>query len=124
PTSFTVAPPPKDANLSWPGSDDGYVQVTRDAGRTWKNVTPKDLPEFSRISLVEASPHRPGAAYVAANRYQHDDFAPYVYKTEDYGETRTKIITGIAPRDFARAVREDTKRAKLRYPGNQHRVYM
>src|SRR5205823_9082513 len=123
-TIFTIAPSPKDANVIWTGSDDGVVQVTRDGGRTWTNVTPTDLPEFARISLVEASPHRPGAAYVAANRYQHDDFAAYVYKTEDFGETWTKIVTGIAPRDFARAVREDIKRAHMLYLGTEHGVYV
>jgi photosystem II stability/assembly factor-like uncharacterized protein len=123
-TIFSIAPSPKDGNLIWTGSDDGYVQITRDAGATWKNVTPKDLPEFARISLVEASPFRPGTAYVAANRYQHDDFAPYVYRTDDYGDTWTKIITGIAPRDFARAVREDTTRAKLLYLGTEHGIYV
>src|SRR5262249_27351228 len=86
-TVFTIAPSPKDASLIWSGSDDGYVQVTRDGGRNWKTVTPKDLPDFSRISLIEASPFRAGTAYVAANHYQRDDFAPYVYRTDDYGET-------------------------------------
>jgi len=123
-TIFTIAPSPKDGNVIWTGSDDGYVQLTRDGGKTWKNVTPKELPDFARISLVEASPHRPGSAYVAANRYQHDDFAPYAFKTDDYGETWTKIVTGIAPRDFARAIREDTKRARLLYLGTEHGVYV
>jgi photosystem II stability/assembly factor-like uncharacterized protein len=123
-TIFSIAPSPKDGNLIWTGSDDGYVQITRDGGAAWKNVTPTDLPPFARISLVEASPFRPGSAYVAANRYQHDDFAPYVYKTDDYGETWTKIVAGIAPRDFARAVREDPKRAKLLYLGTEHGVYV
>jgi photosystem II stability/assembly factor-like uncharacterized protein len=123
-TIFSIAPSPKDGNLIWTGSDDGYVQVTRDGGATWKNVTPKDLPDFARISLVEASPHRPGTAYVAANRYQHDDFGVYVYRTDDYGETWTKIVTGIAPRDFARAIREDTTRAKLLYLGTEHGIYV
>ena len=123
-TLFTIAPSPKDGNLVWTGSDDGYVQITRDAGQTWKNVTPKDLPDFARISLVEASPFRPGTAYVAANRYQHDDFAPYVYRTDDYGETWTKIVNGIAPRDFARAVREDPTRARLLYLGTEHGLYV
>jgi photosystem II stability/assembly factor-like uncharacterized protein len=123
-TIFTIAPSPKDGRLIWTGSDDGFVQVTRDGGSTWKNVTPKDLPEFARISLVEASPFRPGTAYVAANRYQHDDFAPYVYRTDDYGETWTKIVSGVAPRDFARAVREDTTRAKLLYLGTEHGIYV
>ena len=123
-TIFTIAPSSKDGSLIWTGSDDGFVQVTRDGGTTWKNVTPKDLPEFARISLVEASPHRPGTAYVAANRYQHDDFAPYVYRTDDYGETWTKIVYGVGPRDFARAIREDTLRARLLYLGTEHGIYV
>ena len=84
-TIFTIAPSPKDANVIWTGSDDGFVQVTRDGGTTWKNVTPKELGDFARISLIEASPFRPGTAYVAANRYQQDDFKPYVFRTDDYG---------------------------------------
>ncbi len=123
-TIFTIALSPKDQNLIWTGSDDGYVQVTRDGGQNWKNVTPKDLPDFARISLVEASPFRPGTAYVAANRYQHDDFGAYVYRTDDFGETWTRIVNGIAPRDFARAVREDPTRAKLLYLGTEHGVYV
>ncbi len=98
--------------------------MTRDGGRNWKNVTPKDLGDFARISLVEASPFRPGTAYVAANRYQQDDFAPYVYRTDDFGETWAKIVSGIAPRDFARAVREDPKRAKQLYLGTEHGIYI
>jgi hypothetical protein len=123
-TIFSIAPSPKDGNLIWTGSDDGYVQVTRDGGATWKNVTPKALPDFARISLVEASPHRPGTAYVAANRYQHDDFGVYVYRTDDFGETWTAIANGVAPRDFARAIREDPARAKLLYLGTEHGIYV
>jgi photosystem II stability/assembly factor-like uncharacterized protein len=121
---FALAPSPKDGNLIWAGSDDGYVQITRDAGKTWKNVTPKDMPDFARISLIEASPFRPGTAYIAANHYQHDDFKPYVYRTDDYGETWTAIVTGIGDRDFARAIREDPKRAKLLYLGTEHGIYV
>ncbi len=123
-TIFTVAPSPKDGKVIWTGSDDGYVQVTRDGGQNWTNVTPKDLPAFSRISLVEASPFRAGTAYVAANHYQHDDFAPYVYRTDDYGATWTKIVTGVGPRDFARAIREDPKREKLLYLGTERGMYV
>jgi len=123
-TIFSIAPSPKDAAVIWTGSDDGYVQVTRDGGNTWKNVTPKDLGEYARISLVEASPFRAGTAYVAANRYQQDDFQPYVYRTDDYGQTWTKIVAGIAPNDFARAIREDVKVAKLLYLGTEHGVYL
>jgi photosystem II stability/assembly factor-like uncharacterized protein len=121
---FALAPSAQDRNLIWAGSDDGYIQITRDAGKTWKNVTPKDMPDFARISLIEASPFRAGTAYVAANHYQHDDFRPYVYRTDDYGETWTKIVTGVGERDFARAVREDPRRAKLLYLGTEHGVYV
>ena len=100
------------------------VYVTRDAGQHWTNVTPKDMPEFARVSLVEASPHRPGTAYVAANHYQFDDFAPYVWRTDDYGQTWTTIVNGIAPNHYVRAIREDTVRAKMLYLGTEHGVYV
>ncbi len=123
-TIFTIAPSARDANVIWTGSDDGYVQITRDGGKSWKNVTPKDLGNFARISLIEASPFRAGTAYVAANRYQLDDFKPYVYRTDDYGETWTKITSGVEPNHFARAIREDVKRAKLLYLGTEHGIYV
>jgi hypothetical protein len=100
------------------------VFVTRDAGANWKNVTPPGLSDYARISLVEASPHRPGTAYVAANRYQQDDFKPYVFRTDDYGATWTPIVSGVAANDFARAIREDPKRAKLLYLGTEHGIYV
>src|SRR5262249_40736230 len=123
-TIFTIAPSPKDGDVIWTGSDDGYVQITRDGGKTWRSVTPRDLPQFARISLVEASPFKPGTAYVAANRYQHDDFAPYVYRTDDFGETWTKIVEGIRARDFARAIREDVRRSGILYLGTEHGIYV
>jgi photosystem II stability/assembly factor-like uncharacterized protein len=123
-TVFTIAPSAKDASVIWSGSDDGYVQVTRNGGTSWKNVTPKALGDFARISLVEASPFRASTAYVAANRYQQDDFTPYVFRTDDYGETWTAITNGVAPKDFARAIREDVKQPKLLYLGTEHGVYV
>jgi len=123
-TVFTIAPSARDAGVIWAGSDDGYVQVTRNGGTNWKNVTPKALGDFARISLIEASPFRAGTAYMAANRYQQDDFKPYVFRTDDYGETWTAITNGIAPSDFARAIREDGKRAKLLYLGTEHGIYV
>ncbi|MBV9773317.1 MAG: glycosyl hydrolase, partial [Gemmatimonadetes bacterium] len=93
-TIFTIAPSPRDGQTIWVGSDDGVASVTRDGGRTWEKVTPPQLPELSRISLIEASPHQPGRAYLAANRYQQDDRAPYLFRTEDYGKTWTKITEG------------------------------
>ena len=121
---FSIAPSHQDVNTIWTGSDDGLVHVTRDGGKTWANVTPTGLPEFARISLIEASPHEDGVAYVAANRYQLDDQRPYVYKTADFGKTWTAIVEGIAPTHFARQVREDPKRRGLLYLGTEHGVYV
>ena len=123
-TIFTIAPSPKEAGTIWTGSDDGIVSVTRDGGKSWRRVTPTGLPEFARISLIEASPNKPGTAYVAANRYQQDDWAPYFYRTDDYGSTWTKITTGIGPRDFARAIREDPRRPGMLFAGTEHGIYI
>src|SRR5262245_14238165 len=123
-TVFTIAPSAKDGNVIWAGSDDGYVQVTRNGGTSWKNVTPKPMGDYARISLIEASPFRAGTAYVAANRYQQDDFKPYAFRTDDYGETWTAIINGVAANDFARAIREDRQREKLLYLGTEPGVYV
>ena len=75
-TIFSIAPSPKDGKTIWTGSDDGLVYVTRDGGDHWDNITPKDLPEFMRISLIDASPTKPGTAYLAGKRYQLDDRKP------------------------------------------------
>jgi photosystem II stability/assembly factor-like uncharacterized protein len=121
---FTLAPSALDGNVIWAGSDDGLVHVTRDGGKTWENVTPRDLPEFTRVSLIEASPHDAGTAYLAGNRYQRADRAPYVYKTSDYGRTWTKIVTGIPEDDFARVIREDKKRRGLLFLGTETGVHV
>lgn len=123
-TIFTIAPSHQDVNTIWTGSDDGYVHVTRDGGKNWQRVTPPDLPEYARISLIEASPHQNGVAYLAANRYQRDDRKPYVYKTTDFGQTWTKIINGVPANDFARAIREDTKRRGLLFLGMENGLYV
>jgi hypothetical protein len=123
-TVFSIAPSAKDGNVIWAGSDDGYVQVTRNGGTNWKNVTPRALGDFARISLIEASPFRAGTAYVAANRYQQDDFKPYVFRTDDYGDNWTAISTGVGANDFARAIREDLKQPKLLYLGTEHGIYV
>ena len=123
-TIFTIAPSHQDLNTIWTGSDDGLVYVTRDGGKNWNNITPPNLPPFTRISLIEASPHTPSCAYVAANRYQLSDRRPYVYKTTDFGRTWTKIVDGIPNDDFPRAIREDTVRPGLLYLGTERGVYI
>jgi len=122
-TIFSVAPSRHDVNTIWTGSDDGLVQITRDGGKTWQNVTPAGMGEFNRISLIEASTYDPGGAYIAARRNQLDDRRPYVYKTHDYGKTWTKIVSGIPDNDFAQAIREDTVRRGLLYLGTEHGMY-
>ena len=121
---FALAPSPVDGRVIWAGSDDGYVHVTRDDGKNWERVTPPDLPEFTRISLIEASPHDAGTAYLAGNRYQRADRAPYVYRTSDYGKTWTKIVNGLPGNDYARAIREDKKRKGLLFLGTENGIYV
>ena len=123
-TIFTVAPSAKDSQLIWVGTDDGLVQVTRDGGKTWQNVTPKDLPDGALVSTVEASPHDPATAYVAATRYKLDDFRPYAYKTSDYGRSWKKIVTGIPADHFVRVVREDPTRRGLLFAGTEFGLYV
>lgn len=123
-TIFTVAPSRLEANTIWTGSDDGLAHITRDGGKSWDKITPPNLPEFSRISLIEASPHKPGTAYLAAKRYQLDDRAPYIFKTDDYGKTWKKIVNGIRLDDYVHAVREDPKRPGLLYAGAEHGIYV
>lgn len=123
-TVFALAPSFHDSQTLWAGSDDGRIHITRNGGKTWLEITPKDLPKFSTVSIIDASKHDPATAYVAAYRYQVDDRAPYVYKTTDYGKTWTKIIKGIKPQDFARSVREDHIRKGLLFLGTENGVYV
>lgn len=123
-TVFALAPSHHDINTIWAGSDDGKIHLTRDGGKNWKDITPRDLPKYSRVSIIEESKHQPGTLYVAANRYQVDDRQPYVFKTVDYGRTWTKIVTGIKDGHFARAIREDHQKEGLLFLGTEHGVYV
>jgi hypothetical protein len=123
-TIFTVAPSLQDANTIWTGSDDGLAYITRDGGKNWTNVTPPGMPEFARISIIDASPHANGTAYLCAKRYQLDDRGPYIYKTSDFGKTWTKIVNGIPANDYVHAVREDPARKGLLYAGTEHGIFV
>jgi len=122
-TVFALAESPLNADVMWAGSDDGLVHLTRDRGKTWTNVTPPALANFTRISIIEASHFDPGTAYLAANRYQLDDFKPYLLKTTDYGKTWTTITTGIGEGAYARAIREDPARRGLLFAGTETGIY-
>lgn len=121
-TVFALTPSYHDVNTIWAGSDDGLVHITRDGGKSWQKITPPDMPKYTRISIIEASRHKPGTAFIAAKRYQLDDRAPYMWKTDDYGKTWTKIISGIKGDDYVHVVREDIKRAGLLFAGTEHGV--
>ncbi len=123
-TVFALAPSHHDVNTIWAGSDDGKINITRDGGKTWTNITPKDLPKHSVVAIIDESVHTPGTAYVAAFRYQVDDRQPYVYRTKDFGKTWTKIVTGIKDGHFARSVREDIMKPGLVFLGTEHGAYV
>ncbi len=123
-TVFTIAESPVTPGVIWSGSDDGLIHVTRDGGANWEATTPDTLPDWALISLIDASPHDAGTAYVAATRYKLDDFAPYIFKTSDYGKTWTKITNGIPNDDFTRVVREDPKVKGLLYAGTETGIYV
>ena len=123
-TIFSVAPGKRDVNVIWTGSDDGLVHVTRDGGTTWKNVTPREMPDFGRVSQIDASRFDSGIAYLSVRKPLLNDFAPYIFKTTDYGATWTKIVNGIRADDYIHAVREDGTRRGLLYAAGQHGVYL
>jgi photosystem II stability/assembly factor-like uncharacterized protein len=123
-TIFAISESPLDKNLVWVGTDDGVVQVTRDAGKNWSNVTPKDLPDWSLISIIDPSPHDAGTAYVAVDRHRLDDFHPYVYKTADYGKSWTKLVAGLPDTAYVHAVRVDPARKGLLYAGTETGIYI
>jgi photosystem II stability/assembly factor-like uncharacterized protein len=123
-TIFTVAESPVQKDLIWAGSDDGLIHVTRDGGKNWTNVTPKDVPEWAVISLIAPSPHDAGTAYVAVDNHQQDDLKPYLYKTDDFGKTWTKITKGIPDQSYAHVVREDPVRKGLLYAGTETGIYV
>ncbi|MCH7523444.1 MAG: glycosyl hydrolase [Bacteroidetes bacterium] len=110
--------------LLWVGSDDGLVHVTKDGGENWENVTPKGMPEWMMINSVEPSVFDAGTCYIAGTKYKSGDFAPYLYKTVDYGKTWTKITNGIASEHFTRVLREDPKQKGLLYAGTETGMYI
>jgi photosystem II stability/assembly factor-like uncharacterized protein len=123
-TVFALAPGKTDVNIIWAGSDDGLVHLTRDAGKTWTNITPKDMPDLGRVSQIDASATDPATAYVAVKKPLLEDFAPYLFRTHDFGRTWTKIVAGIPANDYTHVIREDPARRGLLYAGTQHGFYV
>lgn len=122
-TIFALAESPTAAGVFWAGSDDGLIHVTRDDGKTWTNVTPRDMAHFTRVSIIEPSHFDAGTAYVAANRYQLDDLRPYLWKTTDYGRSWTRLDAGLPVGAYTRTIREDSVRRGLLFVGTETGVW-
>ena len=123
-TIFSVVESPVAKGQIWAGTDDGLVHLTRDGGQHWENVTPKVIPEWGTVSMIEASPTDAGTVYMAVERHKSDDFSPYIFKTTDFGKTWTKLVTGIPGNVYVHAVRVDPKRTGLLFAGTEHGVYV
>jgi photosystem II stability/assembly factor-like uncharacterized protein len=123
-TIFSVVESPVQKYLIWAGTDDGLVHITRDGGQHWENVTPKAMPEWGTVSMIEASSRDAGTAYIAVERHKMDDTAPYVFKTTDFGKTWTKLINGFPANNYVHAVRTDPQRPGLLFAGTEQGVYV
>jgi len=122
-TVFALAESPLEKGMLWAGTDDGLIQLTHDDGKSWRNVTPKDMPEWSMVSIIDPSHHDAATAYAAIDRHKLDDFKPLIYKTHDYGQTWTRIANGIPDGAYVRSVREDPRVKGLLYAGTELGVY-
>jgi len=116
---WSIAPSPLTAAVIWTGSDSGLVHVTRDGGKSWQNVTPKEIEPFSNVTHVEASRFDAGTAWAAVDRHQRDDIRPYLYRTRDFGKTWVSVTSGLGETAFLNAVREDPRRKGLLYAATE-----
>lgn len=125
-TLFAISVSPHSKDELWVGSDDGRVHITRDHGKTWTDITPKGFPKLATVENIDVSVHDKGTAYLAAQKYRLDDFAPYIYKTEDYGKSWKLISTsknGIPSDHPVREVREDPKKKGLLFAGTEFGIF-
>ncbi|MBZ5565215.1 MAG: hypothetical protein LAP13_22690 [Acidobacteriia bacterium] len=121
---YTIAPSPLRAGEIWIGTDDGLIQVTRDDGKTWHNVTPPTLTPWSKIGLLEASRFDANTVYAAVDRHRLDDLKPHIYRTRDGGKTWQEIVRGIPEGSYVNAVREDPARKGLLYAGTETGMFV
>jgi len=123
-TLFAMSESPSKEGLIWVGSDDGLIHLSQNGGKDWDNVTPKKLPEWIQINGMDADPHDPASCYIAATSYKNGDYAPYLYKTSDYGKTWSKIVNGIDAEHFTRAIKVDPKQKGMLYAGTETGMYV
>ena len=121
---YSIAPSPLRAPLIWIGTDDGYVHVSPDDGKTWQNVTPRDLTAWSKVVMIEASHFDVNAAYAAIDRHRLEDNEPYIYRTKDNGKTWTKIVNGLPRGVYLQTIKEDPKRRGLLVAGTELGVFV
>ncbi|MEP5612571.1 MAG: glycoside hydrolase [Cyclobacteriaceae bacterium] len=120
---YAIAPSPLDKNIIWAGTDDGLVHVTIDGGKNWKDVTPKALTSWDKVSQIDAGHFEKGTAYIAVNAIRKDDMRPHIYKTHDFGETWSEVVSGMNPSGPVNVVREDVKKKGLLFAGTEREVY-
>ena len=120
---YTVAPSYINSNTIWCGTDDGLIHLTKDGGKTWKNVTPPQVTSWSKVSLMDAGHSDVNTAYAAVNRIRLDDYTPHIYKTTDAGKTWKEIVNGL-PADPINVVKEDPVRKGLLFAGSETAVYV
>ncbi len=126
-TLYAITESPLEKGVIWTGANDGPFYITRDNGKKWTNITPKDIPPGGRVQFIDASPHRKGCAYYAVYRWLLGDYEPYIYRTDDYGQTWTRLTTGAngIPADWpTRVVREDPDREGLVYAGTEFGMFI
>jgi photosystem II stability/assembly factor-like uncharacterized protein len=126
-TIFAFEESPHRAGLLWAGSDDGLVSISDDNGANWRDITPSAMPEWGTVNAIELSAHDPGRAFIAVQRYREDDFRPYIFRTDDYGASWTRLTdgaNGIPADHFVRVVREDRDRKGLLYAGTEFGLFV
>src|ERR1700757_3575981 len=114
---YSIAPSAIKPGLIWAGSDTGLIHVTQDEGKTWSDVTPPGLSDWSKIAQVDASHFDAGTVYAAVDRHRLDDRTPYIYRSHDFGKTWSKITNGIAENAYVQVVREDPARKGMLFAG-------
>lgn len=120
---YAIGPSPLDKNIIWAGTDDGLIHVTTDGGKSWKDVTPKAITSWDKISQIDASHFNKGTAYIAVNAIRKDDMKPHIYKTHDFGKTWTEVVSGMNPSGPVNTVREDHTQKGLLFAGTEREVY-
>jgi photosystem II stability/assembly factor-like uncharacterized protein len=120
---YAVAPSFRGVNTIWTGSDDGVINLTRDGGKTWTNVTPAAMTPWSKVSQLEASHYDDESAYASVNRFKLDDLRPHIYRTHDGGKSWSEIVNGIPADEVVNSVREDPVRRGLLFAGTERAVY-